>query len=78
MLTEGKWTIKYGSNSKHTLKVTGISIVKLKYGFSTKNATTIGEATNWPLIGNQNYIWIHFKFDQVFTFDFLKIIRSSK
>lgn len=84
-MTEGQWTLKYGSNDKHTLKVTAVSTVKLQYGFSTINATTIGEATDWPLKGDYSFrsILTHLKllldFHLIFliVFFFYKGVKNS-
>lgn len=47
----GVWIVKYGSNETHSLKVTGISKIKLEYGFSAKGAISMSETTHRPLSG---------------------------
>lgn len=51
--SKGVWKVKYGSTEQHSLKVTGVSKLKLDYGFSAKDAKSMSETTNRPLEGKK-------------------------
>lgn len=55
----GIWTVNYRSDSQHLLKITGVSLIKLKYGFSTHEVSRLTETTNRPFQGSISLIYLN-------------------
>ncbi|XP_055613324.1 hemicentin-1-like [Uranotaenia lowii] len=54
----GKWNIKAGSNSSHSVRLSGNSDVKFKFGFSLGKPTTFDALSRQPALNNDNVLTV--------------------
>ncbi|XP_019553970.3 hemicentin-1 [Aedes albopictus] len=54
----GKWNIKAGSNSSHSVRLSGNSDVKFNFGFSKTKPNTIGALSHQPVLNSDNILTI--------------------
>lgn len=51
----GKWKVTTSSESKHTVRSTGLSEINFNYGFSIAHVNKMTETSHRPLKGKYNY-----------------------
>ncbi|XP_034234598.1 hemicentin-1-like isoform X2 [Thrips palmi] len=56
--SRGSWTVETSSDSKHAIRLTGLSVVDFSYGFSVQATDRLDETYHRPLLGAPNFILV--------------------
>ncbi|KAJ1520885.1 hypothetical protein ONE63_003968 [Megalurothrips usitatus] len=56
--TRGSWTVETSSDSKHAVRLTGLSVVDFAYGFSAQVTDRLDETYHRPLLDAPNFIMV--------------------